>query len=254
MALRNLLLILMIGFISATTTRNIENSSTEDYDELSAFLDKVEPSCWRQTGSNKTYEKLLVKSIFAPFCITSKLDVRSLSSDLKTLDESTRAKFFAKYCPQMHNCLSCLEPVTAELRKCLAPNEVDVLGIMIDRLPEGINLACKDNGQIFFTDDSSLNECSDKYLNYAKKCTEKISNFDEAIGLSNYGSKQCEELVQVRECFEQKMVECKAPRLMDIFDLFYRPIMKATPCKNVIREQLNQIWSFLESKKIPIKA
>ncbi|KAL1392858.1 hypothetical protein pipiens_011826 [Culex pipiens pipiens] len=227
-----MLLILLIGFTSATTARNTNNSS-EDHDDLSAFLDKVEPSCWRQTGSNKTYEKLLVKSIFAPLCITSKLDVRSLSSDLKTLNESTRTKFFAKYCPQMHNCLSCLEPVTAELRKCFAPNEVEVLDIMIDRLSEGINLACMDNRQIFFTDDYNLNECSDKYFNYAKKCTEKISNFDEAIDLSNYGSKQCRELVQVRECFEQKMVECKTPRLMDIFDLFYRPIMKATPCKNV---------------------
>lgn len=84
-------------------------------------------------------------------------------------------------------------------------------------------------------DDSDFNECSDKFVGYVEKCADKISNTTDAMNLSSYGPKQCDELSQVRECFEQQMVECKAPKLIEIFDLFYRPMVKASPCKNVSR-------------------
>uniref|UniRef100_A0A8D8H852 (northern house mosquito) hypothetical protein n=1 Tax=Culex pipiens TaxID=7175 RepID=A0A8D8H852_CULPI len=231
MALRTMLLILLVGFNSVSTAQDSDESdSSVDYEELAKYLDLLGPSCLRLTGSNNTYEQLVINSVYVPLYLSSKLDVADFQRDLKTLDESNREKFFPKYCHQLHKSLSVLEPVTTGLRKSLDPEEVELLDILIDKLPEAINLACKDNGQIFFMDDSS--KCLDKFAGYVKKCAAKVSKTTEAVDLSNYGPKQCNELAEVRECFEQKTAGCKGPRLTDIFDLFYRPILKATPCKS----------------------
>lgn len=242
-----MLFILLVGLISTSTARVIDNngdSSSEESGEMAELLSEVESSCRKMTGSNETYEKLVASSYMIPICVMSKLDLESFSNDLDNLDESTRAEFFPKYCPQLHDSLSCLEPATAEIRKCLDPEEIEVLDIIVNILPEGLNLACKDNGQIFFMDDVNFDECGNKFVNHVEKCADKISNATEAMDLSNYGQKQCDELAQVRECFEQQLVECKAPRLMDIFDLFYRPMVKASPCKNFITlNELPQIES-----------
>uniref|UniRef100_A0A8D8BAM9 (northern house mosquito) hypothetical protein n=1 Tax=Culex pipiens TaxID=7175 RepID=A0A8D8BAM9_CULPI len=215
---------------TARVIENTESKSSEESGELTEFLGEVESSCRKMTGSNETYEMMVLHAALVPLCIISKLDIESFSTDLDNLDETNRTEFFPKYCPQLHDSLSCLEPVTAELRKCLDPEEVEVLDVIVNMLPEGLNLACKDNGQIFFMDDSS--KCLDKFAGYVKKCAAKVSKTTEAVDLSNYGPKQCNELAEVRECFEQKTAGCKGPRLTDIFDLFYRPILKATPCKS----------------------
>lgn len=238
MAFRKMLLVALVGgLISVSTARVIDNNeskSSEESGELAEFLGEVESSCRKLTGSNETYEMMVLNAALVPLCVISKLDIESFSTDLDNLDETNRTEFFPKYCPQLHDSLSCLQPVTAELRKCLDPEEVEVLDVIVNMLPEGLNLACKDNGQIFFMDDSDFNECSDKFVGYVEKCADKISNTTDAMNLSSYGPKQCDELSQVRECFEQQMVECKAPKLIEIFDLFYRPMVKASPCKNLI--------------------
>lgn len=143
-------------FPVSTAQDSDESDSSVDYEELAKYLDLLEPSCLRLTGSNKTYEQLVINSVYVPLYLSSKLDVADFQRDLKTLDESNRAKFFPKYCRQLHRSLSVLEPVTTELRKCLDPEEVELLDLLIDMLPEAINLACKDNGQIFFSECSSL--------------------------------------------------------------------------------------------------
>lgn len=249
MANKWMLLFLLVGLISASTARvigdqenkenteNTENKEGEDEDDndIAEFIKGVEVQCLNKTGSNHTFEMIALNAAMLPLCVMSNLDLEAFPADLENLNETTRHQFFPTYCPQVRETLSCLDPITTELRKCLDPEEIEVMEIVIQMIPEGLDLVCKNDGQIFFMEGTNFEECIDKFPQYVDKCADKMSNATDVMDLSNYGPQECDELHQVRDCFSEQLVDCKATQLMDIFDLFYRPMVKASPCKNFIK-------------------
>lgn len=82
-------------------------------------------------------------------------------------------------------------------------------------------------------DGPEYEKCLDKFDDYAIECASKMSNTTEAMYLSKFGETQCGELRDFRGCLSDKLDSCKAKGVLDLVDLFYRPVVKASPCKKV---------------------
>ncbi|XP_058818470.1 27 kDa hemolymph protein-like [Topomyia yanbarensis] len=211
-----------------------DNSSSEESGETNEALNEIRAACQKNTGSNETFDQILSDIGLVPLCAVEKLDVDGFTTDLDSLSNATRKQFFAKYCPQLEDSISCLNPALNKFRSCLEQEDTEIIDILFNLLPEAVRFICRNDGEIFFMNDRNFYQCFDKAGDYASECIDKISNSTEAMDLSHYGAKQCGELADVRECFQSKLDECQAPRLIDVFDLFYRPLMKSSPCKRFI--------------------
>ncbi|XP_062552756.1 uncharacterized protein LOC134217924 [Armigeres subalbatus] len=209
--------------------------SSSQSQESGEFIESLERQCLLRTGSADTFEQLVVGFAFVPICIAGHLDFDGLNSDLGGLDETNRVQFFDTYCPQVNQSLQCINPVLGQLRKCFEGEELGVLDILINMLPEAVNLICKDHGEIFFRlEGPEYEKCMQNFEGYAVECSGKISNATEALDLSKFGEEHCRELSDFRTCIADKLEICKAPGIIDLFDLFYKPVVKSTSCVKYI--------------------
>ncbi|XP_058448044.1 27 kDa hemolymph glycoprotein-like [Malaya genurostris] len=234
-----IVLTLLIALVTASIARLIpptekENSSSEESTELNEVLDEIRTACEKNSGSNKAFDELIAEASSVPFCFMEKFDVEGFSTDVDSVSNATRKEFFTKYCPQLHDSLTCFNPTIDKFRACMDKDDSEGLDVFVNLLPEAIDLICRDDGEIFFVDDQNIIQCIEKVGNYSTECLQKVSNATDTMSLSNYGAKQCGELSDMRQCFEERFTECKAPRLLDVFDLFYRAVVKSSACKNFI--------------------
>lgn len=203
--------------------------------EIAEFIDSLEKQCLQRTGSTETFEQLVAGFAFAPICFAGHLDLEGLSSDFGQLDQTNRVQFFDTYCPHMNASLQCLNPVLGHLRKCFDNDDLAVLDIVINVLPEAVNLICKDHGEIFFKMvEPDYNKCIQNLESYGLECSGKISNTTDSLEMSKLGEEHCRELSDFRGCIADKLDICKASGILDLFDLFYKPLMKGTPCVKYI--------------------
>lgn len=212
-------------------------------DETMEVVESLERQCLQQTGSSETFEKLAAGFSFAPMCFAGHLNLDGLISGIWVLEEPNRVEFFDTYCPQLNQSLQCVYPLFDLLRKCWAGEELAILDIVINMVPEALNLICKDHGEIFFRlDGPEYNKCFEKFEAYTEECSGKISNSTEALYLSKLDPEQCRELEDFHGCVEDKLEICKAPGIIDLVDVFYKPLMKASSCTKYINlEQRNPV-------------
>lgn len=218
----------------------VDSSQSQETTEL---LESLHKQCFQSTGSTETYEELVVGFAFLPICFADHLDLDGIAGDLGELDKTNRVQFFDTYCPQVNQSLQCIQPVMVQLRKCFAGEELEVMDILINMVPEAVNLICKDHGEIFFRLDApEYEKCMPNFETYALECSAKISNETEALDLSKFGEEQCHELKDFRACIADKLEICKAPGIIDLFDLFYKPVVKGISCEKYINlEERNAV-------------
>ncbi|XP_058818474.1 27 kDa hemolymph protein-like isoform X2 [Topomyia yanbarensis] len=218
------------NFQGSTTAR----INSQDTRKTSGFEDDIRATCWKKTGSHESFNEIQSILESVPGCVEEKMDVERFPNDTKSLSMATRKKFFAKYCPQLQDSIVCFTPVIDKFRTCLEKNETQLLDIVVNVVPDAIRLICRNDGEIFFMNNRSFFPCFESMGDYANECLGRISKSTDAMDLSKYGAKQCGEIAEMRECLGTKLNECNAPRMLDVIDLFYRPVMKSTPCKRYI--------------------
>lgn len=236
MSARLVLVTLVVAVFAASSVNgspfSLDAASSEETLEMIASL---EGQCLQRTGSPETFEKLMAGFAFAPMCFAGHLDLDGLTSGIWTLEESNRVQFFDTYCPQLNQSLQCVNPMFELLRKCWDGEELAILDITINMVPEALNLICKDHGELFFRlDGPEYNKCVEKFEEYAEECSGKISNSTETLYLSRLDAEQCRELTEFHGCVEEKLEICKAPGIIDLVDVFYKPLMKASSCSKYI--------------------
>nr|ABF18223.1 hemolymph protein-like protein [Aedes aegypti] len=231
--------------ICATASVNGFAISDSASDEGQEVIESLERQCLQLTGSTETFEKLVAGFSFAPMCFAGHLDLEGLAADIIELNDSNRAKFFGTYCPQMNESLQCINPLFELLRTCWDGEDLAIMDIMYNMIPEALNLMCKDHGEIFFRlEGPEYNKCVEKFDDYTAECSGKISNSTETMYLSKLDEGQCRELGDFRGCIAEKLQICKAPGIIDLIDIFYKPMVKASSCAKYINfEQRDPVES-----------
>lgn len=167
-----------------------------------------------------------------PFCVLSKMDLFGFTEDLEHLNASTRHEFFPKYCPQIKRAIPCLDTPVQQLSQCLDADNALIVLATYNAAPQALDLVCENDGELLFLNDASYDECIRNYSNYSEECANLVSNQTEQMEVAKYGEAQCEELAKVRECMQRNFDECNGPRIMDVFDVFYRAVIDHTPCRS----------------------
>ncbi|XP_055608435.1 27 kDa hemolymph protein-like [Uranotaenia lowii] len=189
--------------------------------------------CLKKTGGNDTFLTVLQNLKFAIPCYETEINIKKLDREFPNFRSviSVREEWFSKQCPLFLNAVRCLDPVKSEARKCLDSKEQELLDALTNAITEGIKLVCKNNGEIFFSSDGGLGSCTEKVFFHFHDCSERITDPSAFSHISTFNQNQCDELTEVRSCFAAKLEECKEPRWLEVFDLLYNPLIKASPCK-----------------------
>lgn len=210
-------------------------SATLDWGSLlGKWSNQVQEACRNQTGSEQSWEKLVSIAAEIPSCVMRKFNYTSYLVDALNLNADTRIDFFDKYCPQLNDTITCFTPVFNEFRKCYSESQQVALNIVFQQLVPTVNLFCKDHGDIFFENNEKIPPCPTLQAS-VEACMSNISQDTDAVDMSNYGSKECGEIVELYDCFKDAFVECRMPRFMEFIDLYLIPTVQASPCKDLVK-------------------
>lgn len=83
-------------------------------------------------------------------------------------------------------------------------------------------------------DEANYDVCIQNISNYTEECAVLISSSTKNMAVSKYSVAQCEEFINAQNCMQTRFKECNGPRLINVMDVYYRALMKDTPCSNVI--------------------
>lgn len=232
----------VVSFIAVSTAKSLpgeENridtstSSSEESTDLKEYFVQIQTMCYEKTNSSEAFDALLASMYGVPDCIQGMVDLPSFMQDFGDLSASTRNEMFPKYCSQIRSALVCLDPPKEEFRKCLDANDAVILDGVVNAMPEAIDLICRNNGEILYKDNANYHVCMSKYSSYAAECAGMVSNETDFMEISKFGPSQCDELTNVRNCMGGKFDECNGPQVMEVFDIFWRALIKGTPCKEM---------------------
>ncbi|XP_065084827.1 uncharacterized protein LOC135707030 [Ochlerotatus camptorhynchus] len=235
--------LLLAGLIATCTARIlvVDNSyvrvsypSSSSSEESMDFVHDLEIGCYKKTGSDQAFEDMAASFAAFPLCFSMHVDMDNFANDLDRLNASTRHEIFPKYCPQVRNALSCFDLPLKQLSKCLNDDDALILLATHNAVHEALHLICENDGEILFLEGATYNVCMENYSDYTVECSNVISDPELTMGISKYGEAQCIELSQIRDCMQNKFNECNGPRLIDVFDVFWRALLNNSPCRNFI--------------------
>ncbi|XP_055621071.1 uncharacterized protein LOC129765171 [Toxorhynchites rutilus septentrionalis] len=241
MAFPRAVLLILAVFIAVSDSRipKYDDSSSSEEEHTSVensevdFISELRSMCLKRTGSNDTFDPLMTAVQNGAMCFAKKLDVDEFFGHAENLTSANRVQFFTTYCPQMREAISCLSPAAIVIRKCLNEDGQELLDILMSVLPRAVDLTCKNHGEIFFND-VNLSKCFDNINEYIGNCMS--GGFSQlTLGAMSINSKrkQCEDLALMRRCLATRLNNCKSPRLIDFFDLLYRPLIRSSECKHL---------------------
>lgn len=208
------------------------SSSSEEILEFDVLTRQLQATCYEKTGSNQAFTAMTDAFAAVPHCFLLQFDVINFADDLNWLNASTRHEFFPKYCPQFRNALPCFDSPIIQISKCLDDDSALVLLAMLNAAPEALELICQNDGELLFSEGATYDVCMQNYANYAGECASLVSDSKAFTAIAKYDETQCQELAKARDCMQGKLNECNGPRLMDVLDVFWRAVMKNTPCRS----------------------
>lgn len=68
---------------------------------------------------------------------------------------------------------------------------------------------------------------------YVVECASMFASSTKTVILSKLNEEQCYELRDFRNCVSEKLGVCKATGIIELVDVFYKPLMKVRPCAKV---------------------
>ncbi|XP_055608438.1 uncharacterized protein LOC129755805 [Uranotaenia lowii] len=190
--------------------------------------------CLKKTGSNDTFFTVMQNyQVSVGECYKTEVNLDNLNTDIENFDSSISARkaVFRRTCPLYLNAVRCLDLVTIEARKCLESKEQELLESLRNAIPEAVKLICKNDGEIFFSSEDAPRSCTEDIGYFLRECEERITDPSAFLHISTFSQNNCDDLTAYRSCFAAKLEGCKGHRWLEVFDLLYNPIIKATPCK-----------------------
>ncbi|XP_065090968.1 27 kDa glycoprotein-like [Ochlerotatus camptorhynchus] len=197
--------------------------------ESVAIMMQFQQTCIDTSGFDEGYRQLLVSLEPAKSCLLNRLNVQQLQLDMKLVVSGSRKQFFDKYCPQLHESLSCFEDAFEGVAKC-AGNDTDQVMVLIKEMSHGfLDVLCRNDGQMFFDiQKPEIGACIGEVVENSQDC--EVSNITSKTPITGFGEQQCREFEESRECLKGKVEDCQVPGVFDVFDVVYSTISKANDC------------------------
>lgn len=213
------------------------DSSSEESAETGEFLRELQEMCRNNSGSDAAFEQLAASAQNAMMCAFSSIDLEAFAADVDALTNETRTTFFPRYCPQMRTAYSCLDKLMVDFRPCMEEDDYTIVQAISGIVPDAVDLICKNDGELLFKlEEPKYTECLEKVSDNFEECLVFFNNTDD-WDISHMTRDQCSQLTGFRQCLQDKLNVCKAPDLIDVFDLFYNTLFRMTPCRNYVEIQ-----------------
>uniref|UniRef100_A0A182LXL6 Uncharacterized protein n=1 Tax=Anopheles culicifacies TaxID=139723 RepID=A0A182LXL6_9DIPT len=217
---------------NASPLGNPADSSSEESAEIGEVVKELQELCRNNSGSDAAFENLKQSGQNAMMCAVTAIDLEALMTDVDALSNETRTTFFPRYCPQMRTAYSCLNKLVDDFRPCLEEDDYTIVSAIAGILPDAVELICKNDGEIMYKfHEPKYTECLDKVSDSFDECLVFFNNTDD-WDISHLTRDQCGQLTGFRQCLQNKLNICKAPDLIEVFDLFYNTLFRMTPCRN----------------------
>lgn len=189
-------------------------------------------ACMNRSGSEEGFHQFLVALPPAMRCLRQYIDLPQMMIDLKTMTQDNRKEVSETYCPKFTESKVCFDDTIQAVATCLGQNTKATREILGEMLSGGVELMCKDDGNIFFeARKPAFRSCIKDVKQHVKDC--KSTKIPKTTPLTEYGKEECLELVKARDCLQEKVNACDSLAIMDIVDIYYNPIFKANNCLKI---------------------
>ncbi|XP_035906037.1 27 kDa hemolymph protein-like [Anopheles stephensi] len=234
--------VLLVGVVAlcavsiASPLGKVADSSSEESAETGEMMRELSEMCRNNSGSDAAFLNLMDSFQNTMVCTISAIELDSFMADAENLSNETRTTFFPRYCPQLRTAYSCIDKLVADFRPCLEADDYVIVKALAGILPDAVELMCKNDGEILFKfDEPKYSECFEKISDSFDECLNFLNGTDtDDWDISHLTRDQCGELTGFRACVKSKMDICKAPDLIDVYDLFHNTLFRMTPCRNYV--------------------
>ncbi|XP_058123340.1 27 kDa hemolymph protein-like [Anopheles ziemanni] len=214
-----------------------EESVETDRNRTKQHVVALRTMCRKNTGSEMAFVFLAVAMQTALSCAETAFDGESFMSDIDTLSNETRTEFFSTYCPQLKGVGLCLDDLVKAARPCLEEDDFTIVKALTGVFPDAVDLICKNDGEIIFQyDGPEYEECFVKLVDHVSECAVPFAAEKEYWDISHLTQTQCGTLSGLRQCIDDKLNVCKAPDLMNVYDLFHNKLFRMTPCHSYVSD------------------
>lgn len=199
--------------------------------EIIEALLRYKQQCIDLSGSDEGYRQTLVAIPEMKICIFNKVDVLEMQQEVTSISESKsdRKMFFDKYCPQFNESVSCFDDLFESVAKCIGEDSDQIVPVFRDVAYGVVELICENDGQFLLdAQKPEFKDCLVQLRESVQEC--RLTNMTHSVSLIHYGEEQCREVETSRECVKQKVDECNAPAVYNIFEILFNRIMKWTNC------------------------
>uniref|UniRef100_A0A182F9U3 Uncharacterized protein n=4 Tax=Anopheles albimanus TaxID=7167 RepID=A0A182F9U3_ANOAL len=221
------LLVVCIGSLISS-----ESSESNEY-EVRGIPEIIRKKCKSKTGSNAAFSAVLISVGQTRMCIED-LHPENLKLDINELTNATRGVFFAKFCPLARSFVSCHDSTVAGVRPCLEEGMFNMVQAFFNKIPEVLDLVCKNDGEILFKlMDEQHKECIKQKANQLATCVNSLNgNWED----SKLTQEQCSKLTNFGQCLKIQMDLCDFPEFTNIYDIPMNAMLSLTPCGNYTHE------------------
>ncbi|XP_049299365.1 27 kDa hemolymph protein-like isoform X2 [Anopheles funestus] len=231
----NILLLGVVALCAVTIASPLgkaADSSSEESGEAGEFVKELQELCRNNSGSDAAFLELMESFQSTMMCTVAAIDLEGLMSEVDALSNETRTTFFPRYCPQLRTAYNCIDKLVNDFRPCLEEDDFTIVKALAGILPDAVELMCKNDGEILFKfDEPKYTECFEKVSDSFDECLTFLNGTDD-WDISSMTRDQCSQLSGFRQCLQDKMNICKAPDLINVYDLFHNTLFRMTPCRN----------------------
>uniref|UniRef100_A0A2M4BXN6 Putative secreted protein n=1 Tax=Anopheles marajoara TaxID=58244 RepID=A0A2M4BXN6_9DIPT len=213
-----------------------ESSDSNEY-EVVGILGEIRKQCKSNTGSNAAFSVVMESVEQAMECV-SHFDAENFVIDFDELTNATRGAFFAKYCPKVRSLVSCHDGMLVAVRPCLKKGTFNIVQALFDSIPEALDLACENDGEIVFKlKDQQRLECMGQKESQMKVCANALTNnLNGEWEDSKLTQEQCSMLTNFRQCLKDQLDLCDLSDFISIYDIPMNAMLSLTPCGNRTQE------------------
>uniref|UniRef100_A0A2M4A7N8 Putative conserved secreted protein n=1 Tax=Anopheles triannulatus TaxID=58253 RepID=A0A2M4A7N8_9DIPT len=213
-----------------------ESSESNEYEET-GILKEIRKHCKSNTRSNVAFSEVMESADVTFMCIWN-FDAENFVNDFNQLTNATRGTFFTKYCPKVRSLISCYGDMFAAVRPCLKEGKRNMVQALFDSIPETLDLACKNDGEIIFKlTDQKRQECFKLKADQMSACANTLkNNLNGDWEDSKLTPEQCSILTNTRQCLKDQLDACDLSDIIGIYDIPINAILPLTPCANYTQE------------------
>ncbi|XP_050097045.1 27 kDa glycoprotein-like [Anopheles aquasalis] len=210
-----------------------KSSNSNELNGMANILGEIREQCIKNTGSDEAFDGFMISSQLAMMCVGN-IDIENFLIDIFQLTNATRGTFFPKYCQEMRSIVSCLNEMLPGMQPCLKESSFQIADAFIESLPEALDLACKNDGEVIMKlEDKDRKECIKPNADQFWECGDMLTNgIDNAFDLFKLNLDHCSELTSYRECINEQLEPCDLLDIVNIFDIPINAILPLTPCAN----------------------